>query len=217
MLTCQLCLLIDGSVSLPELFQVLNDKVDPLILENLPRNLPNPPPNWKRPFVETSTSDLLSIAESRTQIVEFMEQDESIGEIYLNFLGPPPTDYRSNLAIKLLGRYLTDTPTSPLQKKFVEIKQPLCTGIGIYSEDRVNKNEITLYLTDVPAKYLEVLGSDVLRELESIVKTNGIDMERMERVIRRDQRKLLNAMETSVSSVLSDAVIGGESRYCHSR
>ena len=138
-----------------------------------------------------------------------MEQDESIGEIYLNFLGPPPMDYRTNTALKLLGLYLTDTPTAPLQVEFVEIKQPLCTGIGIYSEDRVNHNEITMYLTDVPVKHLETLSGDVIAKLKAIVAA-GIDMDRMSRVIRRDKRKLLNMMETSVSDVLSDAVIGGE-------
>ena len=203
----QLCLLIDGAVPLDSLFAVLNEQVDPLILRNLP--------STSSPMVTTVCRDVhcppCCTLKPQTRIVEFMEQDESIGEIYLNFLGPPPMDYRTNTALKLLGAYLTDTATAPLQVEFVEIKQPLCTGIGIYSEDRVNHNEITLYLTDVPVKHLETLSGDVVAKLNNIV-SEGVDMDRMSRVIRRDKRKLLNMMETSVSDVLADAVIGGESQ-----
>ena len=205
-----LCLLIDGAVDLPELFNVLNEKVEPLILANLPAGQSVPPAGWKRPFVETSTAQPLTIPSSQTKVVEFMEEDESIGEIYFTFLGPPPTDYRTNLAVKLLSDYLTSSATAPLQKEFVEIPKPLTTGIGFYTEDRVNKNEITGYASDVPAKHLETLGDAIKEKLSKIVKEEGIDMERMGLVIRRDKRKLLNSMESNVSGILADAVIGGE-------
>jgi len=190
---------------------VLNDKVEPLILANLPAGQAVPPAGWKRPFVETSTAQPLSIPTSQTKVVEFMEEDESIGEIYFTFLGPPPTDYLTNLAVKLLGDYLTSSATAPLQKEFVEIPKPLTTGIGFYTEDRVNKNEITGYASDVPAKHLETLGDAIKDKLSKIVKEEGIDMERMGLVIRRDKRKLLNSMESNVSGILADAVIGGRS------
>jgi len=138
-----------------------------------------------------------------------MEEDESIGEIYFTYLGPPPTDYLTNLAVKLLSNYLTSSATAPLQKEFVEIPKPLTTGIGFYTEDRVNKNEITGYASDVPAKHLETLGDAIKEKLSKIVKEEGIDMERMGLVIRRDKRKLLNSMESNVSGILADAVIGG--------
>jgi Zn-dependent M16 (insulinase) family peptidase len=204
----QLCLLIDGAVPLPELFDILNNKVDPSILAKLPPNATVPPQGWKRPFVETSTAKPLTIPTSKTEIVEFMEEDESIGDITMTFLGPPPVDYRSNLAIKLLSNYLTDSATAPLQKTFVEIPKPLCTGVGIYSEDRVNKNELQATLYDVPFKHLETLPVEVREKLAKIVNEEGIDMERMGLVIRRDKRKLLNSMESNVSGILADAVIG---------
>ena len=195
---------------LDKLFSVLNEKVDPLILSHLPPNQTVPPAGWKRPFVETSTALPLSIPKDQTQVVEFMEEDESIGEMYFTYLGPPPTDYRTNLAVKLLSEYLTSSATAPLQKEFVEIPKPLCTGIGFYTEDRVNKNEITGYASDVPAKHLHTLGDAIKAKLGKIVREEGIDMERMSLVIRRDKRKLLNSMESNVSGILADAVIGGK-------
>lgn len=142
-----------------------------------------------------------------------MEEDESMGEVTINWLGAPPTDYRTNSALKLLGNYLTQSATAPLQKEFIEIPKPFTTSIGVYSEDRVNKNELTMGMFDVPTKHLNDIADLVRAKLANIVKQEGIDMDRMSMIIRRDKRKLLNYMETSVSSVLSDAVIGGEYHF----
>nr|XP_019045357.1 cytoplasmic protein [Kwoniella bestiolae CBS 10118]OCF24287.1 cytoplasmic protein [Kwoniella bestiolae CBS 10118] len=204
-----LCLVIDGAVPIPELFKVLNEQVDPLIIEQR-QNQPTitPPEDWQRPFVETTTSHRLSIPESVTKVVEFMEEDESVGEVILTYLGPSPTDYFTNTALKLLGNYLTSTATSPLSKEFIEISKPLCTDISFMSSDRVNHNELQIDLADVPAKHLQSIGDGLKAKLEKIVKEEGVDMERMGRIIRRDKRKLLDYMESRASDVLSEVVIG---------
>jgi Zn-dependent M16 (insulinase) family peptidase len=152
----------------------------------------------------------VTVAESRTKVVEFMEEDESMGEVIISWLGPSPTDFRTNVALKILGSYLTSSATSPLQKEFVEIPKPYTTSIGFYSEDRVNKNELQCFVSDVPAKHLEMIGDKIKQKMKKIADVEGIDMERIALVLRRDKRKLLNFMETNVSSVLSGAVIGGE-------
>jgi len=146
-----------------------------------------------------------------------MEQDESIGEITITYLGASPTDYLTSSALKILNTYLTHSAAAPLQKEFIEIPKPFCTGIGFYSEDRVNKNELTCYIQDIPVKHLDTIQGMIHDKMKSILDKEGIDMERMGLVLRRDKRKLLNYMETSVSSVLSDAVIGGEYPNHHFR
>lgn len=201
-------MIIDGAVPLPELFKVLNEQVEPMILANLSTESV-PPPNWQRPFVDTTTSQSLSITESQQKVVEFMEEDESMGDVSVNWLGPGPMDYRTGLALKLLGEYLTSSATAPLQKEFVEIAKPYCSSIGFYSEDRVNKNELSCFIADVPVKYGEKMTGMMVDKLKKIVNEEGIDMEKMALVIRRDKRKLLDGMETSVSSVLADCAIGG--------
>ncbi|EIW67501.1 hypothetical protein TREMEDRAFT_33585 [Tremella mesenterica DSM 1558] len=204
------CLLIDGAVPLAELFHVLNEEVDPLILKNLATSSRkwHLPTDWKRPFIESTTSQPLSIPSPKTQVVEFMEEDESMGEIVLLWLGPSPMDYLSGLALKILGSYLTLTATAPLQKEFIEISKPYASYIGVSSEDRVNKNEISMYISDVPTKHLEELPKLILEKLRKIAEEEGVDEERMKLVLRQDKRKLLDHMETSVSGVLSDVVIG---------
>lgn len=204
----QLCLVIDGAVSLPELFDVLNKEVEPMILEHMKSH--PPASGWKRPFMETSTAQPLSIAESSTKTIEFMEEDESMGDISIVWLGPAPMDYRTNLALSLLNKYLASSATSPLMKEFVEIPKPFCTGIGFYAEDRVNQNELSCFISDVPMKHLEKMKDMVMEKMGKIAKEEGIDMGKMEMWIRRDKRKLLNSMETSVSGTLADCAIGGE-------
>lgn len=190
-------------MSLPELFKVLNEEVEPMILENVK------PAPWKRPFVETPTAKPLSISESSTKVVEFMEEDESMGDIMINWLGPPPMDYTTNLALSILNKYLTNSATAPLQKEFVEIPKPYCTGISFYAEDRVNKNELSCFIADVPMKHLDKMRDMLMTKLEKI-KGEGIDMEKMALQIRRDKRKLLDGMERGVSRSLADCAIGGE-------
>ncbi|TYJ56451.1 hypothetical protein B9479_002854 [Cryptococcus floricola] len=204
-----LCLIIDGAVPIPELFQVLNDKVEPLILANKPTTSQSvTPADWKRPFVESSTSNPLSIGQSITKVVEFMEEDESVGEVMITFLGPPPIDYTTNLALSILDSYLTQSATSPLSKEFIEIAKPLCTDFSFYAADRVNKNEVVVYISDVPAKHLEDIADKLKAKLAKIVKEEGIDMDRIQRVLKRDERKLLDYIESQRTDVLSDAIIG---------
>ncbi|WVR06565.1 hypothetical protein IAU60_003596 [Kwoniella sp. DSM 27419] len=204
-----LCLVIDGAVNMPELFKVLNNEVEPLILaEREKAPAVTPPADWQRPFVETSTSKKLSIAESTTKVVEFMEEDESVGEVAIMYLGPAPTDYFGNTALKILGSYLSSSATSPLSKEFIEIPKPLCTSFGFYSSDRVNSNELEIGISDVPAKHLETIADKFREKLGKVAAEEGIDMERMGRVLRRDKRKLLDYMESRATDVLADAVIG---------
>lgn len=198
---------------MPELFEILNNQVDPLILSHQANatDTHKPPKEWVRPFVGSTTAEPLSIKQSQTKVVEFMEEDETMGEVTVSWLGPPPTDYRTNSAIRLLNNYLSSSATAPLQKEFIEIPKPYTTSIGFYSEDRVNHNELSMGIFDVPTKHLNDIADLVRAKLAKIVKEEGIDMERMALILRRDVRKIINTMETSVSDSLSNAVIGGKS------
>ena len=139
-----------------------------------------------------------------------MEEDESTGEVCILWLGSSPTDHVTTAALRILGSYLTHSATSPLQKEFIEIPKPYATSISFDSEDRVNKNELRCSISDVPTKHLETIGVAVRRRLDEIAKDEGIDMERMGMVLRREKRRLLSSTETNVSSVLADRVISGK-------
>lgn len=51
------------------------------------------PAGWKRPFLETESVNREIPSKPVTETVEFPEKDESVGEVVLNFLGPPPNAF----------------------------------------------------------------------------------------------------------------------------
>lgn len=109
-------------------------------------------------------------------------------------------------AIDVLTTYLTDSPIAPLNKEFVEIPEPYCTSLDIYTAHRVKTNELTVYLADVPAEHLETIDGLVKKALKRIGE-EGIDMERMAMVLSREKRQTLHNLETRADSMVSQAVI----------
>jgi Zn-dependent M16 (insulinase) family peptidase len=121
-------IVVGRSLDPQKLLATLEAKTIPTIVAHQQANGPHPA-GWKRPFVESSTaSNPPSIPEDRTEIVEFPEKDESVGEIMLSWIGVPASDFVQDLALEVLGEYLTDSAVSPLYKEFVEIDEPACTG-----------------------------------------------------------------------------------------
>ncbi len=95
--TLQICLHIDGSIPVKELLDILNTKVDPLILAHQAENAPIPPPGWKRPFLETGSKGGPIIKADAVEVVPFMEKDESVGEVVIGWRGPKDGDFREEL------------------------------------------------------------------------------------------------------------------------
>jgi hypothetical protein len=107
-----------------------------------------------------------------------------------------------------------------LNKRFVETAHPACTSIGFYSEDRASHCEITCHIQGVnnvdhasgfKETQLDKMDGELKEALGEIAKA-GVDMERIKAVIERDRRKLLSSAETSVTDVLTDAIVGGRSQ-----
>jgi Zn-dependent M16 (insulinase) family peptidase len=86
-----LTLLITGSsCPLPSLLHTLQTVVEPRILEKKGGRGGEPPEGWKRPFVESSSRERVDWGKEgseRKEVVEFMEKDESMGEVQIAFGG----------------------------------------------------------------------------------------------------------------------------------
>ncbi len=117
----------------------------------------------------------------------------------------------SKQALDLLSTYLTDSEVAPLAKEFIEIAQPLCTSIDFYSEDRTGAAELTCSISGVPYASLDDIAGKVKSCLRQLFNSQDIDMDRMSSVIRRDKRKLLAQAESSVTGVLTNAIVSGVS------
>ncbi|KAG9076542.1 hypothetical protein FS749_011635, partial [Ceratobasidium sp. UAMH 11750] len=199
-----LCLIISGKLKTQELLHVLQTKVEPSILAHGPAG--PKPPGWKRPFVETASSRQPNLKGVTRATVDFPEQDESAGEVGVSFQGPPPTEFTESKAMELLGLYLTDSPVSPLTKEYVETANPLCTYIYCDSEERATFTTQNIYFGSVPTDQLDELHGKVIKSLKKIV-ADGIDMERIRLVIKRDKLKLKSSLESSGGDVFSNGLI----------
>lgn len=116
-------------------------------------------------------------------------------------------------AFDVLTTYLTDSEIAPLAKEFIEISTPACTSIDFYSEDRASAAELTCGISGVPYAKLDTIAGEVTAFLRKLADKEDIDMERLSSVIRRDRRKLLAQAESSVTGVLTNAIVSGESLY----
>ena len=68
------------------LLSLVQNEVEPSIIAH-GRNEGPKPPGWKRPFLETPSAQREPIAELIERTVEFPENDESTGELWINYMG----------------------------------------------------------------------------------------------------------------------------------
>ncbi|KAG8964223.1 hypothetical protein FRC00_003325 [Tulasnella sp. 408] len=198
-----LCLVIVGRMPTSTLLDVLQNQVEPDILKH---GQVGPPVGWKRPFMETPSITQPQISKAVTEVIEFPEKDESQGDIAMSFVGPTYDDMIARKALDLLSTYLTDSPVSPLMKEFVEIPSPLCTYIYVVDDVRAGYSALEVYLGGVPTEELNGMYTKLIDALKKVAK-EGIDMDRMATIIKRDKLRFLNALESNPGEVYSASVI----------
>ncbi|KAF8761528.1 Insulinase (Peptidase family M16) [Rhizoctonia solani] len=197
-----LCLIVSGKLQTSELLHVLQTKVEPRILEHGQVK----PSTWKRPFIETPSAQKPALKGNTKATVDFPEQDESAGEVAVSFQGPEPENFTELKAMELLGLYLTDSPVSPLTKEFVENANPLCTSIYCDNNERATFTSSNIYFSSVPTEQLDALHEKVIAKLKQVV-AEGIDMDRIRLVIKRDKLKLKSMLESDGGDVFSNGLI----------
>ena len=140
-----LTLIITGKMSkgTPSILSVLQEQVEPSIVAHGQNHGPRPV-GWKRPFLETPSANRPPIVKTLQETTTFPEKDESLGELVISYLGPPPSEFlerkvcnhgpsrlswRNNQApfqaLDILSVYLTSSPVAPLNKEYVEVETPL--------------------------------------------------------------------------------------------
>jgi hypothetical protein len=89
---------------------ILNEQVDPMILSRAGTDKVEIPVDWKRPFLETSSSEGPMISETKQEVVEFMDKDESMGEMYIAWRGSAAGDHLT----EMVGKVLITSPHTKL-------------------------------------------------------------------------------------------------------
>ncbi|CAE6520523.1 unnamed protein product [Rhizoctonia solani] len=197
-----LCLVVSGKIKTTDLLHVLQTQVEPRIVEHGQVK----PSTWKRPFIETLSAQKPKLKGVTKVTVDFPEQDESSGQVVVSSRGPDPQNFTELKAMELLGLYLTDSPVSPLTKEFVEAANPLCTSISCGSEQRATFTSSVIEFESVPTGELDTLHEKVIAKLKQIV-ADGIDMDRMGLVIKRDKLKLKSNLESNGGEVFAPGLV----------
>ncbi|KAF9069136.1 Metalloenzyme, LuxS/M16 peptidase-like protein [Rhodocollybia butyracea] len=202
-----LSLIVAGKLSsgTESLLSVVQEQVEPSLIAHGQNHGPKPI-GWKRPFVETSSAIRPPISESIKETVEFPEQDESVGELIINFLGPAPNEFLERKALDVITTYLTSSAVAPLNKEYVEIESPLCTYIYFSEDTRSTRVSLPIYVGSVPTEHLDTFDQKLKASLQRIVK-EGIDMERMAMVISREERQLRSKLESAKGDTFSGTII----------
>ncbi|KIY47049.1 hypothetical protein FISHEDRAFT_75082 [Fistulina hepatica ATCC 64428] len=202
-----LSLIVTGKLSggTASLLRVVQDQVEPSIVEHK-QNKGTRPPGWKRPFVETSSAPRPPFTEAIKDTIEFPENDESVGELILNFIGPPVDAFVERKALDILGSYLTSGTVAPLNKEYIEIDSPLCTYIYFAEECRATATYLPIYVGSVPTEHLGDFDNKLKNSFIEIVK-KGIDMDRMSMVINRDERQFRSKLESDKGDTFSGSII----------
>jgi hypothetical protein len=89
---------------------VVQEKVEPTLIDH-GHNKGSRPPGWRRPFLETESANRQPIVKTVKQTVEFPEQDETVGELILAFMGPSPTNFLERKVGKYRNKTLLSTPS----------------------------------------------------------------------------------------------------------
>ncbi|CAG8661582.1 2974_t:CDS:10, partial [Gigaspora rosea] len=186
-------------ISHSELFKILDPLDDRIASKG------NLPPR-KRPFVDSAPIALLE--KSIQETVEFPDEDESMGQVVIAWLGPTIDKFLDIRALEILYEQVFNisiiiaySAVSVLQKEFVEIEEPLCTDIDISIHEQT-RTAILATFENVPTEELEELVTGLFDVFKRIVN-EGIDMERMKSVIQRDRLKTLDEIEVDPHNVFS--------------
>ncbi|KAF8078531.1 Metalloenzyme, LuxS/M16 peptidase-like protein [Lyophyllum atratum] len=202
-----LSLIVTGKLSSGtlSLLDVIQNQVEPSLISH-GQNAGTRPPGWKRPFLETPSAIRPPIKETIKDTVEFPEKDESMGELTLSFLGPPPNAFLERKAIDILGIYLTSSAVAPLNKEYIETESPLCAYIYFGEDTCATRVDLPIYIGSVPTDQLDGFDVKLKESFKRIVK-EGIDMKRMAMVINREERKLRSKLESAKGDTFSGNII----------
>ncbi|KFA73745.1 hypothetical protein S40288_07332 [Stachybotrys chartarum IBT 40288] len=197
-----LCLVIVGEADPDELLKIL-DEFEEGIKDDIP-SLESP---FKRPWIDTVQPAPLK--ESVVDVLEFPEEDESMGEILIGFFGPNCNDVLASSAVTILLTYLCGSSVSVLENILVE-REELASSIQYWWDARPH-SVIWLQPTGVATEKLGFVEKRLF-ELLKEVASNPFDLDYMRECIRRERRQVKYHAETSESffatNIITDYLFG---------
>lgn len=190
------CVVITGSVEEEELLEMMSKFDDKLLpLTNVPR---------KRPFVDSPHDS--PPRESIVRTVPFPDEDENMGEIVIGWIGPESGQTLDNLAVDMVGSYLSDSPISLLNVHLVEIESPLATDVSFGTDDFV-RTGLNLTISGVPTPNLEKVNEKIKQLLQEQTTPENFDLKYMRQVVKQQKLKFIAITEKDPSAFSNVAIL----------
>lgn len=191
-----LCLVITGEVNHEELLQIVDD-FEGTILNDVPA-IDAP---FKRPW--TTSEPTPPFRKTIVETVHFPEEDESMGEVLVAYLGPKCNEHLQVAALSVLMSYLCGSSISLLDNVLVE-KEHFCSNVYFTLDVR---SDMAIWFT-LSAVETDRLGEAEARltQLLNEAATNPLDMEYMNDCIKRYRRQIKLRCENA-GSFFGEAII----------
>jgi len=191
-----LCLVLIGEVDHNNLLDIL-DKFE----DSVAGDLPHIEAPFDRPWMKHGKTPALK--KSIIDAVEFAEEDESMGEIMIGFLGHDCNDATADAAMNTLLTYICGSSVSILENTLVE-KEQLASAV-YYSTDTRPDTTIWFTISGVATKKLEKVEKRFFEVLKQAA-SEPLNMSYMRDCVDRGARQLKYHCESS-GNFFADGVI----------
>jgi Zn-dependent M16 (insulinase) family peptidase len=197
-----LCLVLTGEVNHTELLQILDDFED-TIMDDIP-SIDAP---FERPWTDSKLKQPLS--QTVVERVKFPEEDESMGEVLVGYIGPNCNDQIAGAAMGVMLTYLCGSSISVLENTLVE-KEQLCSMVYYNTEYRTNL-AVWFQLSAVETARLEEVEQRLINLLKETA-AKPFDMDYLHDCITRWRRQIKmrceNAGDFFATPIIEDHLFG---------
>ncbi|KAL2257247.1 hypothetical protein VTK26DRAFT_445 [Humicola hyalothermophila] len=197
-----LAIIIIGDAPHDDLLKILDQ-----FEESIADDIPPPNPNFKRPFVDSPQPPPLD--KTIVETVEFPEEDESTGEVFVVFFGPSCIDQVQATAMNIILTYLCGSSVSVLENIMVE-KEQLASSV-LYTWDARPNSLIWLQPTGVATEKLAFVEQRLISLLKEVA-SKPLDMDYIKDCLRREKRQVKLYAETSQNfystNIINDYLFG---------
>ncbi|XP_063697601.1 uncharacterized protein C05D11.1-like [Culicoides brevitarsis] len=145
-------------------------------------------------FERSFNTELTPLEENIVKTIEYHSEEESTGFVCLAWRGPNIiTEYENFIACKILLKYLCGSSISPIQRLMLEIENPLASHIS-YQFIECLEVIMLINLSGINLDRISEVDEKLMEVLNGIVE-EGIDMKRMETVIKSELIEFQNSLE----------------------
>ncbi|KAJ9652020.1 hypothetical protein H2198_008721 [Neophaeococcomyces mojaviensis] len=192
-----LCVILFGELNHDELLETLDE-----FEESIADSIPDPAAPARRPWIDSEETKFLE--KTIVETVEFPDEDESMGQIDIHFLGPDCAKAIEICELNVVLLYLAGSSAALLENILVE-KEQLASGV-YYQINSRPKTEVTFSLSGVKTGKLQEVESRFFEILKSAME-KPLDMPFLRDCLDRQIRTTKYQFDTSATAFADDVIV----------